>query len=380
MKKLSMKAKEDEQVKIFLKFEKKLINQIEAAQILKITPRWFRTKYKLFMQNPDKGIGHKNRGKTRFNKINEEVKALILKQLKGLWHDFGPTLIAEHLAFDFNIKISKESVRQILIKEGLRKTKTKKAVYRIRRERKVQFGMLVQLDGSPHNWFEDRGEKCTLLVFIDDATSNILWLEFSKTESMKGVMQATIHNFDKHGIPEIIYTDRGVVFCVNTGKDRRKRKTPWQKAVESLGAEVIHAGSPQAKGRVERCNQTLQDRLVKKMRLANISSIEEGNIFVQHSGFIEQHNKKYGVKASLEGNYHKPANQYNLYEVFSKSAYRVLNHDFTISFNKKIFQLHRSQKISIKPKDKIEIRINFHEKIKLYFEDILLNFTQIFGE
>lgn len=380
MKKLSMKAKEEEQVKVFLKFQQKLINQIEAAQILKITPRWFRKKYKLFMQNPDKGIAHKNRGKTRSNQINEEVKVLILKQLKGLWYDFGPTLIAEHLELDFNITISKESVRQILIKEGLRKTKKQKAAYRIRRERRAQFGMMVQLDGSPHDWFEDRGEKCTLLVFIDDATSNILWLEFSKTESMKGVMQATIHNFHKHGIPGILYNDRGAVFCINTGKDRKKKKTPWQKAVESLDVEVIHAGSPQAKGRVERCNQTLQDRLLKKMRLANISSIEEGNMFAQHSGFIEQHNKKYGVKASLEGDYHKSANQYNLYEVFSRSAYRVLNQDFTLSFNNQIFQLHQSQLISIKPKDKIEIRINFHEKIKLYFEDILLNFTQIFGE
>ena len=134
MKKLNMNAREEKQIKIFKKFEQKLINQTEASQILEISTRWFRKKYKSFMQNPEQGIAHKNRGKVSLSRINENIKVLIITQLQGLWHDFGPTLIAEQLELDFDIKISKESVRKILIDQGMRRSKKQRIKYRTRRE------------------------------------------------------------------------------------------------------------------------------------------------------------------------------------------------------------------------------------------------------
>lgn len=377
MKKLNMNAREEKQIKIFKKFEQKLINQTEASQILEISTRWFRKKYKSFMQKPEQGIAHRNRGKVSPSRIDENIKALILTQLQGLWHDFGPTLIAEQLELDFNIKISKESVRKLLIDKGMRKSKKQRITYRTRRERRIKFGMLVQLDGSPHDWFEDRGERCTLLVFIDDATSKILWLEFSKTESMKGVMKATKNYMIKYGTPDFFYNDRGSVFCINTGKDKKRKKTPWQRSVTSLGVEIIHARSPQAKGRVERCNQTMQDRLIKKMRLAQISSMEEGNAFLQHSGFIELHNEKYSVKSAVEGDAHRSVVGCDLNEIFSISEYRILGQDFSINYKKSIFQLHQEQTTLVQPKDKIEIRTNLNDNIKLYLNNVSLNFDQV---
>ena len=151
--------------------------------------------------------------------------------------------------------------------------KTRKIKHRQQRERKRFFGEMIQLDGSPHNWFEGRNEKCTLLVFIDDATSKIVWLEFVKSESTKAVMQAVKNYIEKCGIPQQFYVDFGGVFSVNTNNPDREKITQWKRCCQELGIDVIYAHSPQAKGRVERANKTLQDRLVKEFRLAEISSI-----------------------------------------------------------------------------------------------------------
>ena len=128
--------------------------------------------------------------------------------------------------------------------------------------------MMIQLDGSPHDWFEDRAGQCVLLVFIDDATSQILWLEFAESESVISLMKATKNYVQKYGAPQLFYTDHGSVFHVNLNNHDKKKKTQWEQTVARLGIKVQHAHSPQAKGRVERCNQTMQDRLIKEMRLA----------------------------------------------------------------------------------------------------------------
>ena len=129
-------------------------------------------------------------------------------------------------------------------------------------------GLMVQLDGSHHDWFEGRAPKSTLLVFIDDATSKILWLEFAKSESAIALMKATKNYVKRHGIPHSFYTDHGSVFHVNLNNSENDKKTQWERAIGQLGIEIIHAHIPQTKERVERCNGTMQDRLIKELRLA----------------------------------------------------------------------------------------------------------------
>jgi len=238
-------------------------------------------------------------------------------------------------------------------------------------------GLMIQLDGSPHDWFEGRGPCCTLLVFIDDATSQILWLEFVESESYQGVMNATKNYIQKYGCPHEFYVDFGKVFSVNLNNKERVKKTQWERALEELSIKVTHARSPQAKGRVERANKTLQDRLIKELRLAGISSIEAANRFFQEGDFIVRHNKKFAVPAAHSGDAHRPVCQYNLDDIFCLRYTRVLMNDFTILFNKRIFQLDRNQQAIIRPRDAITVTVHLNKTITLSIRSIKLCFNEI---
>jgi hypothetical protein len=238
-------------------------------------------------------------------------------------------------------------------------------------------GMMVQLDGSPHDWFEGRAGKCTLLVFIDDATSQILWLEFAKAESTVSLVQATKNYVQKYGIPHVFYTDHGSAFHVNVNNKEHDKITQWERAIKQLGSSVVHAHSPQAKGRVERCNRTMQDRLIKEMRLAGVSSINQANEFVRTSDFIAKHNQKFAIKPAQRGNAHKSAQECNLEDIFSIRVKRILANDFTIMYKGRIFQLEDQQRTIIRPKDEISVCMYLDDSVHLKIRSIELVFTEI---
>lgn len=273
--------------------------------------------------------------------------------------------------------VSKETLRKVMIGEGIWSAKARKSKHRKRRERRDMKGKMTQLDGSYHDWFEGRGAWCSLLVFIDDATSELLWLEFASRESYQGVMQATKNYIATHGRPHEFYVDFGSVFSVNLNNQERDKKTHWEVALEKLDIAIIHAHSPQAKGRVERSNQTLQDRLLHEMRLAGVSSIEAANKFLRDSSFIEKHNRRFGVKAIKQGNTHRPSSLYNLDDIFVLRDARVLANDYTIVYQKRIFQLLSQQKTIIRPKDQIVINTYLDGSIKLSIRKTLLAFVEI---
>jgi hypothetical protein len=374
---ITMNKKELEQAKVFTAVLSGSITQVEAAARLRMTPRWINQKIKRFRCFQEFGLIHKNRGKISSNRLNESTKQLIIKLAKNEWNGFRPTFMTEKLEEIYKVKISKETVRKILTDEGLWDIKQRKVTYRSRRERKSMIGMMVQLDGSNHNWFEGRAKKCTVLVFIDDATSKILWLEFVPSESLRAVMQATKNYIKKHGIPQSMYTDYGSAFHVNVHNKKGNSTTWWQRAIALLSIEAIYANSPQAKGRVERCNRTLQDRLIKEMRLVGISSIDEANQWLKSSKFIENHNRKFSVQAAIRGDAHASIEGYDLDEIFEFKETRTLSMDFTISYNNQILQLHNRQNIIIKPKTEIIIKVDYNGKINLFFENIPLFFNEI---
>jgi len=238
-------------------------------------------------------------------------------------------------------------------------------------------GMLVQLDGSPHDWFEGRAPKCTLLVFIDDATSEILWLEFVESESFNGVAGATKKYIESHGRPISFYVDYGAVFSVNLNNPEREKTTQFEYIMKKLDIDIIHASSPQAKGRVERCNKTMQDRLVKEMRLAEIASIEEANRFVQNGDFIANHNAKFAVPPAQDGNAHRSVLEYDLYKIFCSREERVITNDFTISYKGKIIQLTKRQPTIIRPKNRVTICEHLDGKITIGIRNRQLSFKEI---
>lgn len=380
---LTMSKKERIQLQVFYKLDQKEITQKEAAARLNITERWIREKFNRYKKEGDKGLIHKNRGKESKKRWNEEEKNFSLNLLKSDWNGFGPTFTSEKLELMHGIKVSKETLRQIMISEGIWISK-KRRPYRQRRMRRHMRGMMVQLDGSPHDWFEGRAPKCTLLVFIDDATSELLWLEFALSESVYSVMRATKNYIQAYGRPHEFYVDFGSTFSVNLNNKERDKKSEWERAMKELGIAVIHAHSPQAKGRVERANGTLQDRLIKEMRLANISSIEEANTFLQKSSFIADHNKKFAVSPAQSGDAHMPVNLFDLENVFCIKQSRILTNDFTITYKKRILQLSKEQKTIIRPKNEIIVReslsgiINLSiRRTDLVFREINEKFNQI---
>ena len=245
-------------------------------------------------------------------------------------------------------------MRKAMIRAGIWTIKQQQYVRRRRRERRNTFGVMIQLDGSPHHWFGPNHPRCTLLVFIDDATSKIVWLEFVKSESLDAVMGATRKYMEKYGIPMSLYVDYGSVFSVNVNNPERTKKTQFERAMKELGVEMIHARSPQAKGRVERSHQTHQDRLVKLLSIAKITTMEEANQFLP--SYIEKHNSKFAEKAHTEGDAHTSIEGHNFDEIFSELTTRVLQNDYTILYKKRILQLIDKQSIRYKPKDSITIR------------------------
>jgi len=374
---LVMSRKEREQLKVFERLNSGEITQAIAAQMLKLSDRWVREKLRRYRAQGDAGLVHQNRGRPSQRQWNSDEKTLAIELLKSEWRGFGPTFASEKLAELKNIKVSAETLRKAMIANGLWMPGRKKAKHRKWRERKLMLGILVQLDGSPHDWFEGRSPKCTLLVFIDDATSKILWLEFVESESFNGVAGAAKRYLEKYGRPVSFYTDYGSVFSVNLNNSERDKITQFESIMKRLDVDVIHAGSPQAKGRVERCNKTMQDRLIKEMRLAGVSSIEEANRFVREGDFIAKHNAKFAVPPAKDGDAHKSAQEYDLDKIFCTREERVVTNDFTISYHGKIIQITKKQPTIIRPKNRVVVREHLDGRITISIRNSLLNYKEI---
>jgi hypothetical protein len=376
MKHITMSTKEINQIAIFEKLKKREITQILAAQILKLTSRQVRNKIKRYIKDGPGGLVHRRRGslgnRAWCRKIRDQVMAII----KEYYPDFGPTFAAEKLAKHHAIFINKETLRKSMIKEGIWHGKKRKSKHCKLRERREIFGIMIQLDGSKHDWFEGRAPRCTLLVFIDDATSKIVWAEFVTGESVENVMHASYGYFWKYGLPFSMYVDNGSVFSVNTGNPDRTKVTQYERAVAELGIEMIHARSPQAKGRVERVNQTLQDRLVKEMRLANISTIDEANRFLREK-YLDEHNAKFAVPAARLGDAHRPLDGYNLDRTLCIKEKRIVTNDFTISFHKRIVQIEPQSNVIVRPKDEVAVLKLLDGSLVLLLRSKQLSFTEV---
>jgi transposase len=290
---------------IRLVVEKKLL-QRDAADRLGIGERQVIRLVKLWRKEGDAGLVSKHRGRVSPQRMAAGTREKIEALLREKYPDFGATLAAEKLAELDNISVSHETVRQIQTTIGLWKPRSRKAKRNHPpRERRPRFGELVQIDGSPHDWFEGRAPRCTLIVFIDDATSRLTALHFSPTETMKAYLIALKQHVLAHGAPLAFYSDRHGIFRVNA-KDAVSGdgKTEFNRVTDRLNIEQICALTPQAKGRVERSNQTMQDRLVKEMRLQNISSIEQAEAFLPE--FIAFWNGRFAVPAHDEIDAHRP--------------------------------------------------------------------------
>ena len=261
---LNMSTKEISRLEVMQKVADKRISQKEAGVILNLGVRQIKRLSRKYKKHGAAGLVSKHRGRKGNNRLNAELKKKVLDLLKSKYKGFGPTLAHEKLVEKEKLKLSVESVRQLMIVEELWKPrKVKKVVAHQLRERRACVGELVQIDGSPHDWFEGRAEACVLLVFIDDASGKLLQLFFVESESFFSYCTAADGYFRQHGKPVAFYSDKHGIFRVNTPSvGQGDSLTQFGRAMQELDIQIICANTPQAKGRVERVNQTLQDRLV----------------------------------------------------------------------------------------------------------------------
>ena len=337
---ITMSRKETIRLEQIIAIEAGKISNGEAARLLGLSRRQTIRVRKRYRSQGTLGLVSKRRGKPSNNKISKAICDKILELIRTKYVDFGPTFLREKLMENHAITLSKETIRKIMIADGVwgAKRRKKDSIHQ-RRERRSRFGELVQIDGSPHNWFEGRRDKCCLLVFIDDATGKILNLRFEETETTEGYFKAMLGYIKQYGLPIALYSDKHGIFRVNMPETTHEGETQFKRAMDNLGVEVIYANSPQAKGRIERANQTLQDRLTKELRLTEINDIETANKFLPE--FIEKYNQKFAVEPKDINDAHRQLqlSDEELNLVFSIQSERKVSKNLELSYHNVVYQI-----------------------------------------
>ena len=355
------------------------IPQKEAAKRLGMSERQFRRILRRYRQEGDAGLVSRKRGKPSNRKTETEIREAVKEFINDpILQGFGPTLMCEKLAIKKGILLSKETVRRLMMESGVWAAKTKrKEEPHYSRPRRKHRGELVQIDGSEHSWLEDRGPKATLLVFVDDSTSEILAAEFVPEESFFSYGELCKRYFSEHGIPKSFYSDRFSVFR-NNRKDNLSYEpvTQFQRAITVLGIEIICANSPQAKGRVERANQTLQDRLIKEMRLLGICTYEQANQFLLE--FICDYNRRFAVMSASSLDFHRPLDKtQDLDFLFSIHDFRTITKTLLIHYAGKVYQIVTNHPAYFYAKQEVLITCDHAGVVSAWYHGILLTLEEI---
>ncbi|WP_369599988.1 ISNCY family transposase [Hahella sp. SMD15-11] len=336
---IAMTQKAIDRLAIIQQVTAKQLRQQEAARQLGLSVRQVKRLVARFRQKGPSGLVSGHLGKRPGNAIPGAVRKEVLSLVRTRYPDFGPTLACEKLTALHGYKLSAETLRQWMIADGLWKPgKRKAARIHQRRPRRPCRGELIQIDGSPHDWFEGRGPRCTLIVFIDDATSELMALRFAPAETTWAYLQTLQGYLAEHGRPAALYSDKHSIFRVNQ-PEREGELTQFTRALKTLDIEPIHANTPQAKGRVERANQTLQDRLVKELRLAGISDIETANAWLP--GFMRDFNARFAKPAQNATDAHRPVlhTPEELALILCLHNHRKLSKNLTFQFRNREYQL-----------------------------------------
>lgn len=341
-----MSMKETERISVLDNLVAKRIKQKHAASQLGISIRQVRRLMKRYKRDGAKGLMHKSRGRVGNRALPQEQKDRIVLLIREQYPDFGPTFACEKLLERHDIAVSEETVRQLMMQDQLWKAHHRKHVLiHTYRERRSCVGELVQLDGSPHAWFEDRANPCTLIAYIDDATSRIMHGAFVDYEGTFTLFATTEYYLKTHGKPLSFYVDKHSTFKINrqaTVEEELKDLSPqsqFGRAMSDLRIELIFANSPQAKGRVERLFETLQDRLVKEMRLLGISTKKEGTRYFREI-YIPKHNNRFAIAPKDRASMHRVlSSSEDLTRIFTIQSQRHVSKGLVVQYKNTRYQL-----------------------------------------
>jgi len=373
---ITMSQKELNRLEAIQKIRDRRLSVVDAARLLSLSRSQVHRLLQAYDRDGAAGLVSKKRGQPSNRRHSDEFRNIVLDLVREHYHDFGPTLAREKLIELHQISVGKETLRRWMTEAG---------IWKSRRERKQQifqprgrrdcFGELIQIDGSHHWWFENRGPKCALLVYIDDATGKLLHLRFAKSENTFDYLQATKDYLAQWGKPVAFYSDKHGFFRTThaSSADRTSGLTQFGRALYELNIDIICANTPQAKGRVERANRTLQDRLVKELRLQGIDTIEAANEFAPQ--FIEDFNSRFGKEPHNPKDVHRPlADHENLDGAMCRKEVRTVSQSLTLRYEKVIFILDPTDYAKTLPRQKVIVCDYPDGRLKIMHQGTILTY------
>lgn len=358
-----MSAKERDRLAVFAKVKHKQLTVVEAARELHISLRQARRVWARYRRDGDAGLVHRLRGRPSNNRTPEGVRDRIIKRYLQQYSDFGPTFACEKLAGD-GLPVSPDTLTALLKDRHLWQPRRRRAKHRKRRPRRACFGSLVQLDGSHHDWFEGRSSPCVLMVMIDDATNRML-ARFYPAETTEAALDLFGRWTRRYGLPRSVYPDRHSIY---QDQNDHERLTQFARAMKELQVRLILARSPQAKGRVERRNALLQDRLVKELRLRKIRSMQQANAFLEHR-YLAELNDRFSIPPQKAADLHRlPPADRPIEQILCIKEDRVVGNDWCVRWNNRWLQIAATHAPLHLPGRKVELR-------QTASGDLLLNFA-----
>lgn len=366
-------VRETRQIAILEKALRREIKQVTAAESLGCSERTIRRRLKRYKKNGVAGLVHRLQERPGNRAADQKLRKKVLNLMRTTYAGWPPTHAAQKLAEVNKLVVIAKTLRTWMMQEGLWTKQRKRRAGRRWRERKECFGQMVQLDGSRHKWVPD--QWWTLLKFVDDATGRV-FMRFYDAESYDNVADLTIRYLKAFGKPTSIYTDRGGVYKVTVNNDEGDLITRYGKVLRELGVELIHANSPQAKGRVERSFNTDQQRLVRELVLAGITSRDAANDYLE-TVYIPQHNTRYARNPRNPIDIHQRVGETDFNYVFATLCQRTVRNDWTIQYEHKQLQLDNSRPAIVKPKDLVTVRQLLDGRLIVSIRSQVIEFKEI---
>ena len=373
---MKLRARDLRRLRVLHQVLEKRLTQVEAAALVGLTDRQVRRLVQRVRREGDRAVVHRRRGQPSNRRVAAGLKAKVLRVYAQQYGDFGPTLAAEKLAERHGLVVSKETLRGWLRAQGIDHFGRRPRLHRAWRARKAHVGELVQLDGSHHAWLESRGPRCVLMAYIDDASSRV-WARFYSHEGTWPALDSLFRYVQGYGVPLALYADRHTTYkspaepSVADQLEGRLPQSQFERCVADLGSHIIHAQSPQAKGRIERLFGTFQDRLIKEMRLAGIRTLEAANEFLE--GYLPHDNARFAVQPAQPGDLHQPMDsEERLHRLLCLKTTRVLRRDWTVAHEGQLYQVHdqvRATQVVVEDRMDGTIRIT-HQGRALQFHAI----------
>lgn len=377
---LRLSARERKRLELLSRVKEGVLKLVKAADLVGLSYRQMKRVWKRYREEGDAGLAHRGRGRASNRQMDGRFRKRVLERYKKQYPDFGPTLASEYLAKE-QLPVDHETLRRWLLEEGLWQKKRRRQKHRQRRERRAHRGELIQMDGSHHDWFEGRRGWAVLMVMIDDAT-NRTHARFYEAEDTRAAMDILGRYMRRYGMPQALYVDHDSIYeCTREARideDLRGEgpQTQFDRAMKVLAVDVIAANSPQAKGRVERRHGVFQDRLVKAMRLLEISTLETANSYLDNA-FLPELNRRFTVTARDRGDLHRPIPAgLQLKDVLCFEEPRVVQNDWTVRWRHRYFQIDQQHETLHLAKRTIIVRERLDGSVALLYRGQGLRFRE----